>query len=755
MPHLLNKNSLDVDAQLDKAIQFHRAGQLPEAEEIYQKILAKVPDYGDACHLLGFLSLQQNKTDLAASLIKKAINIDPNHWLYYNSLGLVYSALGRHDKAIENYHAALSIEPGAAGAHRNLGDALREQGRYQEAAVSYQQALRSHPEDAELHHQLGRVMEDLGKFEAALDYYRKTIEINPRLAGAYNDMGLVYRQQGNIAQALASLQKAVEIDPDCVEAHNNLGNLLQDGGHLEAAGECYRKALAIQPGFARGYCNLGMVCQGMGKSEEAVACFRRAIEIDPDYASAYRHLVHQLQKDCSWSQMEAPAAKLDRLTKASLDAGVRPAEDPFIHMTRHPDPAANSAVASAWAADISRRVADINPGFSFDDRRRRSGTITIGYVSNNFHDHPMTHLLLGLFSLHDRHQFKINCYSCGPEDDSYYRQRIRRDCDKFIDLRNMSHREAAGVIYDDGVDILVDLMGHTKGSRMEICALRPAPIQVRYLGLAGTTDTGFFDYLLTDKIVTPAAHAIHYSGNFVYLPHCYQINAYKQTHGDKIAAVGEVKPPTSPFIFCSFNQGYKIEPVMFDCWMRILQRVPESILWLMVRHHTAMENLRKEAEKRGVDPNRLNFMERKPKPEHLERLVEADLALDTRIVNGAATTSDALWAGVPVITLIGSHFASRMSASILTAIGLPELIAHSIEEYQAIAVETALDSQRLAGLRRKLAQNRHTEPLFDTVRSARNLEQAYKRMWQNFQSGLGACQFEVIDSAWTGGQNLN
>jgi protein O-GlcNAc transferase len=281
---------------------------------------------------------------------------------------------------------------------------------------------------------------------------------------------------------------------------------------------------------------------------------------------------------------------------------------------------------------------------------------------------------------------------------------------------------------------------------MEICALRPAPIQVRYLGLAGTTGADFFNYLLTDKIVTPKAHAPHYTENFAYLPHCYQINDYKQAYGDEMVAAGQSKLSTDPFIFCSFNQDYKIEPVMFDCWMQILGRVPDSILWLMVRHHTAMENLRKEAEKRGVDPNRLIFMERKPKPEHLERLREADLALDTRIVNGAATTSDALWAGVPVITLEGTHFASRMSASILTAVGLPELIAHSIEEYEAIAVQTALDRDRLAGMRQKLAHNRLTEPLFDTPRLARYLEQAYSRMWQIFQAGSKPRQFEVMES---------
>jgi protein O-GlcNAc transferase len=746
MPHSFNNTLIDIDAELQKAIRMHQDGQLQKAEEIYKKILASVPDHSDAYHLFGFLSLQQGDYVLAASLIKKAINIDPSSPLYYNSLGLVFSALGQHDEAIDSYHAALAIHPDYAETHHNLGDALLEQGRYEEAAVSYKHALKILPQDAELHHHLGRIMEDLGNFDEALDCYRKALEIQPHNSEAYNDMGLVLRQQGKFAEALSSLQKAVEIKTDCVEAHNNLGNLLQDVGRLEAASECYRQALAIQPDFAKGYSNLGMACQGMGKSEEAVACFRKAIEIWPDYASAFRHLVHQLQKDCSWSEMEAPAAGLDRLTKVSLDAGVRPAEDPFLNLTRHPNPAHNLAVARAWSTDICRRVADVKPGFSFDDRRFRSKPITIGYLSNNFHDHPMAHLLLGLFHLHDRNQFKIHCYSCDQEDDSLYRQRILRDCDKFVDLHDISHLEAARAIYHDRVDILVDLMGHTRGSRMEIGALRPAPIQVRYLGLAGTTGADFFDYLLTDKIVTPEFHALHYTENFVYLPHCYQINDYKQMPGNDDSLAEEPDLLTDGFVFCSFNQDYKIETVMFDCWMQILRRVPNSVLWLMARYDATVENLRIEAQKRGVDPDRLVFMERRSKPGHLARLSKADLALDTRIVNGAATTSDALWAGVPVITLIGSHFASRMSASILTAIGLPELIAHSIEEYEAIAVQTALDGDRLAGLRQKLARNRLTEPLFDTPRLARYLEQAYSEMWQIFQAGSKPRQLEVMAS---------
>jgi protein O-GlcNAc transferase len=322
--------------------------------------------------------------------------------------------------------------------------------------------------------------------------------------------------------------------------------------------------------------------------------------------------------------------------------------------------------------------------------------------------------------------------------------RIEQDCDKFVDLLILDHAEAAKCIYQDQVDILVDLKGYTRGGRLEICALRPAPLQVRYLGLAGTTGADFFAYLITDRIVTPRDHAHYYSENFLYLPHCYQINDNSRAISDKDWKRADFGLSEGSFVFCSFNQGYKIEPVMFESWMKILRQVPESLLWLQGGNETAEMNLKGEAEKRGVSSSRLIFAERLSNEEHLGRLRLADLALDTRIVSGAATTSDALWAGVPVITLEGCNFASRMSSSILSAIGLSDLITHSLEAYEALAVRLARDPGELQAIGQRLAKNR--EPLFDTPRFTRNLERAYKEMWKLFVNGERPRQIEVVES---------
>ncbi len=775
-----NQPVFELNGKLAIATGLHQQGHLLKAGQLYREILDQYPDHADTLHRAGLLAQQQGDHQHAVDLTTQAIHLVRDNPRYHHDLGLALLSLGKLEKASACYRKAISIHPRYAEAYYNLGTVLQLQNKFAQAIDCYQKALeirpdlceahesiaiiRQHqgefetaaqrlrkaieirPRDYESHHRLGQVLENLGQYDEAVNCYRQAIAIAPHRAEAYNDMGLALRQQGKFAEAMASLQQAVEMDSACVEAFNSLGILHQDGGRLEAAAECYRRALALRPDFAEAYSNLGVVYQGLGRSPEAVACFHKAVKIKPHNALACRHLVYQLQKDCAWSDLMASSADLDRLTRASLNAGLRPAEDPFINVSRHIDPAYNAAVARAWSTDICRRMAGVKTEFAFTDRHNSFRPITVGYLSNNFRDHPLAHLLFGIFSLHDRSRFRINCYSLGPEDDSNYRKQVQQNCDKFVDLSDVSHSAAARAIYADEVDILVDLSGHTKGNRMEICALRPAPIQIRYLGLAGTTGADFFDYLLTDKIVTPPAHRLHYTENFVYLPHCYQANAYRQSYGDQIKAEDESRPPADPFIFCSFNQDYKIEPVMFACWMQILRRVPNGILWLMVRSQTARDNLRREAQNRGIDPDRLVFVERQSKAEHLARLKSAGLALDTRVVNGAATTSDALWAGVPVITLAGGHFASRMSASILTAIGLPELIAHSIEEYEALAVQTALEPDRLTGLRRKLAQNRLTEPLFDTPRFTSSLERAFTRMWQIFQAGLEPHAFEVAES---------
>jgi protein O-GlcNAc transferase len=396
-----------------------------------------------------------------------------------------------------------------------------------------------------------------------------------------------------------------------------------------------------------------------------------------------------------------------------------------------------------WCGNDTRSVSNSQRRFAFTKRLTDDRKITIGYLSNNFRNHPTAHLVHDLFDLHDRDRFNVYCYSYGKNDGSSFRVKIERDSDCFVELRNMSKVKSAEKIFDDSVDILVDLAGHTEGNRMEICSLRPAPLQVRYLGMPGTTGADYFDYIVTDSIVIPEEHAPFYSEEFVYLPHCYQMNSKRSGFSDYGFTRKNLGLPENGFVFCSFNTNYKIDPVMFDVWMSILKRVSGSVLWLLKGKETVERNLRQEAAIRDVDPNRLVFADKLTKSEHLARLRYADLALDTGIVNGAITTSDALWIGVPVVTSQGTHFASRMSSSILSAIGLPEMVANSLEQYESLAVELADDARQLKRLKEKLENNRKTEPLFDTSQFVKHLEKAYVEILKIFLAGAKPRQIKV------------
>ena len=726
---------------------FKGQGKLNEAISCCQRAVNLKPDYAEAYYNLGYVFQDQGKLNEAISCYEKALELKPDYAEAYHNLGYVFKGQGKLNEAISCYEKALEIRPDYAGAHNNMGNMLQDQGKLDEAILCYQKALEIEPDCAEAYHNMGNAFKDQGKLNEAISCYEKALELKSDCAEAYNNMGNAFQDQGKLNEAISCYEKALEIESDCGEAYNNMGNAFRNQGKLDEAISCYQKAMKLKPDFAGAYNNMGNVFQDQDKLNEAISYYEKALEIEPEFAQAHSELVCQLQRTCAWRKLEGMTAKLNSLTGRALDNGTKTAESPFVSLMRHTDLSRYFAVAKSWSCDIARMMSGLKIPFSFDDRELRKTRITIGYLSNDFRNHPKTHLMLDLFGLHNRDEFKIICYSDGEDDGTYYRKRIQQDCDKFVDLRNLNHADAAKCIYEDQVDILIDLNGYTGGNRLQICALRPAPVQARYLGLAGTTGADFFDYIITDRIVTPEDHAQYYSENFVYLPHCYQINSQSEEISNKDWKKTDFGLPEGSFVFCSFNQGYKIEPVMFNSWMKILRQVSEGVLWLQQINETAEKNLRQEAEARGVNPARLIFAERLSKGKHLARLRLADLALDTRIVSGAATTSDALRVGVPVITLQGGNFASRMSSSILTAIGLPELIVHSLEEYEDLAVRLALNPDETQTIRRRLANNRLSEPLFDTSRFAGNLEKAYKEMWDLFLAGERPQQIDVVESS--------
>jgi protein O-GlcNAc transferase len=813
MDHSKTAASAYLNSALERALQYHRQGDLEQAEKNYRKILDVSPVNADALHLLGVLSNQKQDNLKAIDLITLAIQIFPNQSIYQNNLGNAYRDSGNFEQAIACYQKALQIKPDlfeayinmgiayhqsadldraaaafqkaitlqpeSAEAYYNLGNAFKEQGLFDEAVCCYQRAaslnpmlvealynqanilekqgrldealfcmkqcIQFKPDWAEAYSNLGNLLKQLGFLDDAIFHYHKAIFLKPELVEAHNNVGNAYKDQGNFGRAIVCFRKALQLNPANAQAYLNLGVTYAEADRMAEATECFQKAIQLNPQFAAAHNYMGVVLAEKGRRDEAVACFQKAIEINPDYVEACSYLVHQFQYTCNWPSLKIYSERLEELRRRSGDGKPIFTEPPFISITRHSDLDRQLTIAKEWCRKIAKPLLNLNRPFSFVTQRQKKRKLAIGYLSGDFHDHATAHLMLSLFGLHNRDRFKVLCYSYGPDDNSLYRKQILSNCDQFIDIRNYSLIDAAKCIYTDGVDILVDLKGHTKGARLGILACRPAPIQIHYLGYPGTTGAEFIDYLITDKIVTPVEHAPFYSEKLVFFPDCYQVNDQQQEIATRVWQKADLGLPPNSFVFSSFNISYKIDSVMFDCWMRILQQVPNSVLWLFDGGETVRANLRQEARGRGVDSSRLVFAKKVKKADHLSRMLLADLALDTRIVNGHTTSSDSLWAGVPVITLQGSHFASRVSASLLNAIGLAELITHDLDAYERLAVRLASQPVELEKIKTKLSRNRLKKPLFDTPRFVWNLEKAYQEMWRIFIKGGDPKQFEVIE----------
>ena len=704
------------------------------AAECYGRAIQLKPDYAVACYNLGNIYHHMQQRKQALVFYKKAIGISPKYMEAYINLSAILNELDRYHDAIKICQYALKINPDCADAYNNMGNAVKGLGKIEDAIAYFNKSIGIEPDSAEAYSNLGNALFDTGDSDRAITCFEKAIELNPDYGDAYNNMGTAFRLQRRLKQAQSCFQKAISLKPGHPEAYHNMGNIYYDQGKYDNASVWYRKAIAIRPDMSESFIQLGLTMHWQGKSDDSISYFKKAEQFDPQNPRIYMHLIHELQNRCEWKELEGLNIKVDRFTQEALMNGGKPDEMPFLNLIRHSDIKMNYEVARAWSREISKRVSNYKIKSTVRCKRNKKEKINIGYLSNNFRNHPTSHLVCGLFKLHNRDLFNIYCYSYGDDDNSSYRAQIQNDCDEFIDIKEMGFSEAAKQIYEDNVDILVDLVGYMKGNRMDICAVHPAPVQVRWLGHAGTTGADFFDYIITDPIVSPGNFSPYFSEQFIYMD-CYQINNNRQVISDVKMKKEDAGLPEGCFVFCSFCTDYKIESVMFEAWMEILQQVPGSVLWLQKGNGAPGQNLRKEAQNCHINPDRLIFAERLPKEDHLRRLSLADLALDTRVVNGAATTSDALWAGVPVVALQGDHFASRMSSSILSAIGLPELVTRNIQGYKKLAVSLANDRDKLSALRNRLAENRKTKTLFDTPGYVHNLEKAFKKIWVNYLEG--------------------
>ena len=682
-----------VQAKFQQGLALHRQGRLAEAEKLYQEILQQEPTHFGVLHLLGALALQTHRIQRGVELIGKAIKINPNVAAAHNNLGSALSALKRHDEALASYDRAIALKPDYAEAYYNRGIVLKALNRNEQALASYEGA----------------------------------IALKPDHADAYNNRGNTLSAMKHHEEAMASYDKAIALKPDYAEAYNNRGNVLNALQRYQGALASYDRAIALKPDYAEAYNNRGNSLSELKRFEEALASYDRAIALKSDYEFLFGSLIHTKMKICDWSNLQTQIAQLvDKIGHAER---VSP---PF------------PLLAATNSPELQRKATEIyvlaryplNNALPKIAKRQRHEKIRLGYFSADFRNHPGAYSMVEMFELHDRLKFEVFGFSFSPESEYELKSRLEPAFDKFIDVNSYTDIDVALLARNMEIDIAIDRNGFTTYCRPNIFAARAAPLQISYKAYPGTMGIGYIDYLIADPIVVSADHRANYSEKIAYLPNSYQVYDTKRLIPDKTVLREEVGLPNNAFVFCCFNNNYKITPEVFDCWMRILRQVDGSVLWLLEDNAKAASNLRQEAENRGVHPERLIFAKRMPSPDHLARHRLADLFLDTLPYNAHTTANDALWAGLPVLTRIGETFAGRVAASLLNAIGLTELITSTPQAYEALAIELATNPEKLAAIRRKLVNNRLTTPLFDTQMYTRHIEAAYTAMYERYQANL-------------------
>ncbi|NYZ12162.1 tetratricopeptide repeat protein [Azospirillum sp. RWY-5-1] len=631
--------------------------------------------------------------------------------------------------------------PEEAVARSNRAEGLRRAGRLEEAEAEHRAALRWLPRFGGIHFNLGVLLHGCGRLAEAAACYVEAARLMPSFAAANANAGAVLKDLGRLAEAERALRAAVRTDPALLAARLNLGAVLRDGGRLREATAAFRTAIALAPGVAESHANLALALKESGDAPGSIPAFERALVLGlPDAGGVLAQLVQQRRHLARWDGLAERSAALRDLVRRGASQQVQP----WIFLSEGAGPAQERACAerySAWRTRSASRAPALQEG-----RRTLAadGRLRVGYLSADYHEHATAVLIAELIERHDRGRVHVTGISYGPDDGGPMRRRLAAGFDRFMDVAALSHADAARRIAADGIDVLVDLKGHTQGARLEIMALRPAPVQAQWLGYPGTMGAPFIDYVIADPVVAPFDQQPHYCERIVHLPRVYQPNDRRRAIADRPTRA-DCGLPADGFVAACFNTAYKITPDLFAVWMRLLHAIPGSVLWLLESHPEAAANLRREAAARGVDPARLVFAPKAPLPEHLGRHGLADLFLDTLPYNAHTTASDALWAGLPLLTVRGEGFAARVAASLLDAAGLPELVCGSLAEYEAAALRLARSPDKVAALKARLAAGRSSSALFDTDRFARALERAFETMWTIHASGQPPRGFAVPD----------
>ena len=706
------------DSLREQAVARHRQGALAEAERLYRAVLEAAPHDFTARHLLGVAQAQGGRMAAALAELDAALAIRPDDAEALLNRGNVLRALDRHEEALAAFDAALVARPDFAQGWNNRGVMLKALGRFEDALDSLDRALALDGAYAEALTNRGSVLQDLRRPGEALAVYDRVLAAQPGNAAAHNNRGSALLDLRRPAEALDAFDRALAIRPGDADTLGNRGNALQALKRLDEALAAHDRALSIRPDHAAGWNNRGSVLQDMKRYAAALESFDRALALDPSQEQAFGGTAMAALNLCDFDRADEIGAQMEERIRAGA------AIPPWTLLGYRDDPQLQRLCArNALARRFGPSTPWQGPGYRHD-------RIRIAYVSSDFGQHPVAQQIAQLIEDHDRARVWVMGLATSPDDGSALRARLARGFDSFHDASRMSPAAAAALLREAEVDILVDLNGHTSGDNFDLLHLRPAPVQASWLGYAGTSAADFVDHVIADAVVAPRDS--DFSEQVARLPHSFFVSDTTRPigpmHASRDVGRAEAGLPPEGFVFCCFNNNWKITRPVFESWMRLLAALPGSVLWLKKSTGEAADNLRMTARQHGIGRERLVFADNAPADLHLARHALADLFLDTAPYNAHATACDALWAGLPVLTCAGLGYAARVAASLLTALEMDELVTHTPAEYEALALALARDPARLKALRDRLADKRRTAPLFDTPRFARDLEAAYAAM---------------------------
>ena len=712
-------------AYYNTGVMQHENGEIDAAIESYQRATKIKHDYAAAYLNMGDALHEKQDLDAAICSYKQVIKIKPDDADAYYNIGTALKDKGELDIAIDSYKQAIKIKPDHAKAYYNMGIALKDKGELDAAIDSHKQAIKIKPDHAGAYYNMGNVLNEKGELDAAIDSHKQAIRIKPDHAEAYNNMGIALKDKGELDAAIYSYRQAIKIKPDYADAYNNMGNALNDKAESDAAIDSYKQALKIKPDYAEAYYNMGIALINKGEMDAAVDSYEKAIKIKPDYELAHSGKLYRQAHVCDWSGIERGREVIPKLGISAQYI------NPFEILPLEDAPERHRLRSEVFAKNEFKQ----KPLPLASRSTQKPKRLRIGYFSSDFKEHPVAYLMAKVIETHDRNFFEVYGYSIGPAKDDKMRHRLIKGFDVFDDVQDMSDQDVALLARQDQIDIAIDLTGYTQNSRSGIFAYRAAPMQINYLGYPGTMGANFIDYIIADPILIPSDSQKHYNEKIIQLPNSYMPTDNTRIFSERELTRLEMGLPEQGFVFCCFNNNYKISPTEFDVWMRLLLKVEGSVLWLRKSNKWSEGNFCKEAKSRGIDPSRLIFADRVPMDEHLARHRLADLFLDTFAFNAHTTATEALWAGLPVVTKLGQGFAARVAGSLLTAIELPELITETEMEYEALILDLATNPQRLAAIKQKLAANRLSKPLFNTELFTKHLEDGYQRAYGQYFDG--------------------